>query len=210
MRTHANATRGVHASPRRRQGRVSLDMGARARGHRVSWISALGEVFSFGMKAPPAGAADGALSLDVRESAAGRRAPVCASSRRASRQSRALARWLRRTVVRADERDPIRRRSLPLMCDRVAAVRTDLLEIAALLDHVDDPDHCIVAPLRSLLANGCDSPLYNDEFHISELRAALYYIRQQLHAAVPIQLDPPPLVRTHPQRSPGFGEASID
>ncbi len=31
--------------------------------------------------------------------------------------------------------------------------------------------------LRALLRNGCDSPLYNADLHMSELRAALYYLR---------------------------------
>jgi hypothetical protein len=94
-------------------------------------------------------------------------------------------RSLRRTVVRADERDPIRRRYLPLLYDRVTAVSGDLLEIAEHLEHVDDPDRSVVVALRSLLTDGCASPLYNDEIHISELRATLHYIRQQLHGSTP-------------------------
>jgi hypothetical protein len=91
---------------------------------------------------------------------------------------------LRRTVIRADERDPIRRRYLPLLLDRVMAIRADLLEIADYLDQVDDPDRSVVVALRSLLTDGCASPLYNDEIHISELRATLHYIRRHLHASV--------------------------
>jgi hypothetical protein len=59
-------------------------------------------------------------------------------------------------------------------------VRSDLLEIAALLEHTHDPDPARVAALHNLLANGCDSPLYNTDIHISELHATLHYVRSGL------------------------------
>jgi hypothetical protein len=68
----------------------------------------------------------------------------------------------------------------PLLACRAAAVRTDLLEIAALLEHTDNPDPASVAALQDLLANGCDSPLYNTDIHISELHATLHDIRSSL------------------------------
>jgi hypothetical protein len=37
-----------------------------------------------------------------------------------------------------------------------------------------------MAELHSLLADGCDSPLYNSEIHVSELRATLYWVRARL------------------------------
>ena len=32
--------------------------------------------------------------------------------------------------------------------------------------------------IRKLLTDGCESPLYNRDIHMSELRAALYYLRR--------------------------------
>jgi hypothetical protein len=88
-----------------------------------------------------------------------------------------LARWLRRTANRKFGRDPISRRRELLLCDRVAAVRTDLLELAVVLERQEDPDPRCVAELRKLLSDGCESPLYNPDVHVSELRATLYYVR---------------------------------
>ncbi len=93
------------------------------------------------------------------------------------RNRRVIARWLRRTAARADERHPLSRRGETLLVSRVAAVRTDLLQIASLLERTDDPDPMSMGALSELLANGCDSPLYNADIHISELYATLYYIR---------------------------------
>lgn len=90
-----------------------------------------------------------------------------------------LARWLRRTANRERPR-PLTRTREPLLHYRAAAVRSDLLEIAALLEHTHDPDPARVAALHNLLANGCDSPLYNTDIHISELHATLHYVRSGL------------------------------
>jgi hypothetical protein len=78
--------------------------------------------------------------------------------------------------------DAARRRFEVLLHDRVAAVRTDLLEIAALLEHAVLPDPACVADLRRLVSDGCGSPLYNRDVHPSELRATLYYVRARLAA----------------------------
>jgi hypothetical protein len=91
-----------------------------------------------------------------------------------------LARWLRRTANRTPALDPIGRRREALLHHRVAAVRTDMLEIAAMVEGAHDPDRASITALRKLLANGCDSPLYNPEIHISELRATLYGVRKGL------------------------------
>ena len=58
-----------------------------------------------------------------------------------------------------------------LLHDRVAAVREDLLEIATTLERAPAPDPVGVAELQRLLADGCESPLYNADIHVSELRA---------------------------------------
>jgi hypothetical protein len=97
-----------------------------------------------------------------------------------ARNRRMLAQRLRRTAKDAHDRDPIRRRYDVLLHHRAAAVRTDLLEIAALLERTHDPDPASVAALHELLANGCDSPLYNADIHISELRATLHGVRAGL------------------------------
>ncbi len=73
-----------------------------------------------------------------------------------------------------------RRRFELLLCDRAAAVRSDLLEIAALLEVTADPDPACVADLHKLLTDGCASPLYNWDVHPSELRATLFYARDRL------------------------------
>jgi hypothetical protein len=97
-----------------------------------------------------------------------------------ARNRRFLARWLRRTANRTPQMHPLARRREALLDYRAAAVRTDLLEIAALIEHTRTPDPACVATLRNLLANGCDSPLYNPDIHISELHAILHYIRSGL------------------------------
>jgi hypothetical protein len=92
-----------------------------------------------------------------------------------------IARWLRRTANRVPDGDPFGRRRELLLHGRVALVRADLLTLADLLERTEDPDPASVKALRALLRNGCDSPLYNAELHMSELRAALYYLRVGLH-----------------------------
>jgi hypothetical protein len=96
------------------------------------------------------------------------------------RKRRMLARWLRRTVNRAVDPHPVRRRRELLLSDRVAAVRGELLKIAGLLERAKDPDPRCVAELHGLLSDGCESPLYNPDVHVSELHATLYYVRSGL------------------------------
>jgi hypothetical protein len=96
------------------------------------------------------------------------------------RDQRALARWLRRTANRTPPPRSLTRTPEPLLHHRVAAVRSNLLEIAAILERGRSPDPTRVAAVRDLLANGCDSPLYNPDIHISELHATLDYIQSCL------------------------------
>jgi hypothetical protein len=93
---------------------------------------------------------------------------------------RELARWLRRTANHTERLRPRTRTREPLLGYRAAAVRANLLEIAALLEHTSNPDPARVAALQDLLASGCDSPLYNPDIHISELHATLDYVRSGL------------------------------
>lgn len=89
---------------------------------------------------------------------------------------RVLAKWLRRTANRTPPPHRLTRTPEPLLHYRTAAVRTDLLELATRPEHTPNPDPDRIAALRDLLANGCDSPLYSPDIHISELRATLRYL----------------------------------
>jgi hypothetical protein len=92
---------------------------------------------------------------------------------------RALAQWLRRIARDANDRNRQRRRHDVLLHYRAAAVRTDLLEIAALLERARDPNPDCIAALRGLLANG-DSPLYHPGIPATELAARLDDVRAGL------------------------------
>jgi hypothetical protein len=96
------------------------------------------------------------------------------------RERRRLVSWLRLTASRTQPSHPVCRRRELLLYDRVAGVRGDLLELAALLEQADDPDPACVSELRRLLRDGCQSPLYNRDVHTSELRATLYYTKQAI------------------------------
>jgi hypothetical protein len=100
--------------------------------------------------------------------------------RTAERKCRVLVRSLRRAAKGAKKPHPIARRRQPLLHYRAAAVRSELLEITAMLERTYDPDPASIAALHELLANGCDSPLYNPEVHVSELCATVYGVRMGL------------------------------
>lgn len=99
--------------------------------------------------------------------------------RRAERERRVIVQRLRRAASHSDEPHPFVRRREALLHYRVAAVRTDLLQIAATLERTQNPDPAYLATLHELLANGCDSPLYNQDIHVSELRATLHALRSR-------------------------------
>jgi hypothetical protein len=99
------------------------------------------------------------------------------------RSRRRFAQWLRHTARDANDRSPIRRRHDVLLHSRATAVRTDLLEIAALLEQAHDPDLDCVLAIRELLANG-DSPLYTPGVHIPNLHTTLDCIRALLEPGV--------------------------
>jgi hypothetical protein len=74
-----------------------------------------------------------------------------------------------------------------LLQDRVATVRDELLNLALMLEHADTLDASWVLAVHNLLTDGCESPLYNRDVHISELWATLYYLRGGRHVeAVPV------------------------
>jgi hypothetical protein len=113
-----------------------------------------------------------------------RRARVRGSARLfTDRTRRRLVRSLRRLATRRPPRHAACRRFEVLLHERVALVRSDLLEIAALLEHERHPDPGCVVALHRLLADGCASPLYNHDIHPSELKYTLYYVRSRLGAA---------------------------
>lgn len=64
-----------------------------------------------------------------------------------------------------------------LLQDRAAAVKEELLEIALMLECADDLEVSWVSETHKLLTDGCDSPLYNRDIHVSELWATLHYLR---------------------------------
>src|ERR1700761_8438683 len=86
------------------------------------------------------------------------------------RNRRALAERLRRTANNPTNRRPARRGRGALVHDRAAAVRTELLEIPALLDRAPALGPASVGEIGQLLADG-DSPLSHPAIHISELHA---------------------------------------
>ncbi len=99
------------------------------------------------------------------------------------RQARALVRQLRRVARSRPDRDPVRRRYVLYQHHRVDAVRSELLELAALLEQAHDIDPETLADVRRLVTSGCDSPLYNPDLHPSEMVAALYFLRSRLREA---------------------------
>jgi hypothetical protein len=94
-----------------------------------------------------------------------------------ARTRRALAAGLRRT---ADPIQPSRRLDpCPVLVDRVAAVRAQLLELANDLEQTQTPDPACVAVLRELLTNG-SSPLYNPNVPADDLHTTLSRARAGL------------------------------
>ena len=96
------------------------------------------------------------------------------------RNRRKLAQSLRRTARDANR---TRQRYDLLLRDRAAAVRTELIEIAARLEQAQHPDPARVAAVRELLTKG-DSPLYHPGVPAGELRATLDYVRSGLDGSI--------------------------
>jgi hypothetical protein len=97
-----------------------------------------------------------------------------------ARGRRMFAQWLRLIAKHAVDTDSIARRQDPLLHYRAAAVRTDLLEIAALLERTRDPEPDCLAALYELLGNGSSSPLYCVKTDVSELYDTIDYVRSCL------------------------------
>jgi hypothetical protein len=87
-----------------------------------------------------------------------------------ARTRRALAAGLRRTA--AAEQPPRRFDCCPVLPDRVAAVRTELLQLADQLEQTQQPDPACVALIRELLIDAT-SPLYNPNRSADDLHDIL-------------------------------------
>jgi hypothetical protein len=108
--------------------------------------------------------------------------PDLAATRRrlqSARTRRALAAGLRRT---ADPMQPPRRFDCcPVLADRAAAVRDELLELANALEQTQTPDPACVALIRELLTNGT-GPLYNPNVPAGDLQTTLTRARAGITA----------------------------
>jgi hypothetical protein len=87
-----------------------------------------------------------------------------------------------RTVARRAGTAAKPRRYEVLLRNRAALVRPQLLEVAAALERVAEPDPDTLRTLRWLLTDGCASPLFNSDVPTAELTAALDRAWVQLEA----------------------------
>lgn len=122
------------------------------------------------------------------------------AERSRDRQRIRLVAGLRSTARRANTR-PRPRRHEVLLCERVRWMRPQLLEVAATLERVPDPQPETLKVLRWLLTDGCASPLYNPDVPATQLLAALDRVRAELDgreldardlSAPPLPGAPPP------------------
>jgi hypothetical protein len=95
----------------------------------------------------------------------------------------ALAAGLRRTA--APEQPPRRFDCCPVLPERVAAVRTELLQLATELEDTQQPDPVCVALIRELLTDAT-GPLYNPNRSADELHDMLARARAGLTAQTTI------------------------
>jgi hypothetical protein len=124
----------------------------------------------------PSSARAGWISSFLERSAVRKHAQLTSA-----RNRRKLARWLREIAAGANDPDPIARRHSVLLHYRAAAVRTQVLQTAAMLDRAHDPDPECITLLQHLLANDTGhSPLYNRHIPAADLEATLRRIRAGL------------------------------
>jgi|GEM_PF-3112442 len=88
------------------------------------------------------------------------------------RRRRALAHELRSTAALTEPPSRFDRATIPVLLDRVATVRAEMLDLAVALECSSDPDPDAVAVVRKLLRDGC-SPIYNPNVPATQLTAAL-------------------------------------
>jgi hypothetical protein len=97
------------------------------------------------------------------------------------RHRRALARGLRHTAAPATV--PARADICPVLRDRVEAIRPEMLQIAAAIEHGCDADPASFALIHQLLTDRC-SPLYDVQVPPVDLYAAVMRVRAHLVGAV--------------------------
>jgi hypothetical protein len=135
----------------------------------------------------PAAEAPAPTTIERDHGIVGRCLERAAERRRAQlvspRNRRKLAQWLRHTARDASDRNRTRQPYDLLLCARAAAVRTELIEIAARLEQAQHPDPARVAAVRELLRDGT-SPLYHPGVPACELRATLDYVRSGLDSSI--------------------------
>ena len=102
----------------------------------------------------------------------------------ALREKRRLVKGLRSVSRRGATAGRARRYEV-LLCNRAAAVRSDLLEVAATLERVPNPDPSTLKTLRWLLTDGCTSPLYHPDVPMADLVAALELVQAELDGLDP-------------------------
>jgi hypothetical protein len=95
------------------------------------------------------------------------------------RRRRALARELRRTAALTEPPSRLDRVAIPVLLDRVATARAEMLDLAVALECSSDPDPDAIAIVRKLLRDGC-SPIYNPNAPATQLTTALSAARTAL------------------------------
>jgi hypothetical protein len=95
------------------------------------------------------------------------------------RHRRALAQGMRAVArAAADQTSPSRWNVL--LRRRAAPLRTELLQVAAMVERVHEPDVACIAALDDLLRDGAKSPLYNPKIDPRELAVTLDCVRRAL------------------------------
>lgn len=101
-----------------------------------------------------------------------------------ARHRRALAQGIRAVARAAADQSPPSRWGV-LLRSRAVPVRTELLEVAAMVERAPQPDVACIEALGRLLRDGGMSPLYNPALDPRELAAALDYVRSGLEPTAP-------------------------
>jgi hypothetical protein len=98
------------------------------------------------------------------------------------KRRRALADQLRRTAALTEPPSRLDRITIPVLLDRVASARVEMLALATAIERATEPDPSCVAIVSELLHDGC-SPIYNPSVPGTQLTAALSAARDGLVVA---------------------------
>jgi hypothetical protein len=96
-----------------------------------------------------------------------------------ARHRRALAQGMRAVARAAADQSPPSTWGV-LLRSRAVPLRSELLEVAAMVERAQEPDVACMAALRSVLRDGGTSPLYNPAIDPRELAETLDYVRREL------------------------------